>query len=63
MNDTDGGLVEDTYGRGIRVVGDRSGAVRLDLGLTDRMLTPELWDDLDARVRKAFRPELLAEEG
>lgn len=57
---TNGGEVFDTYGRRIGVVGDLSGAVRLDLGLTDRMLTPELWDELDAKVRAAFRPELLA---
>ena len=60
--DTDGGQVSDTYGRGVRVVGDRSGAVRLDLGLTDLMVTPEIWDDLDRKVRAAFRPERLAAE-
>jgi hypothetical protein len=59
--DTDGGAVEDTYGRLVRVVGDRSGAVRLDLGLSDLMVTPEIWADLDRRVRASFRPELLAE--
>jgi hypothetical protein len=57
--DTDHGVVSDTYGRGIRVVGDRSGAVRLDLGLSDLMVTPAIWDDLDQRVRAAFRPALL----
>lgn len=62
QQDTDGGHVEDTYGRRIRVVGDRSGAVRLDLGLSDLMLTPELWAALDAKVRASFRPELLAAE-
>jgi hypothetical protein len=62
MNDIDGGHVTDTYGREVEVVGDRSGAVRLDLGLSDLMFTPELWDALDAKVRAAFRPELLAEE-
>lgn len=61
--DTDQGVVYDTYGRGVRVVGDRSGAARLDLGLTDLMFTPELWADLDRRVRAGFRPELLAETG
>jgi hypothetical protein len=61
--DTDQGTVCDTYGRAVKVVGDRSGAVRLDLGLTDLMLTPAIWDDLDRRVRAAFRPELLAETG
>lgn len=60
--DTNGGEVFDTYGRRIGVVGDRSGAVRLDLGLTDRMLTPELWEALDAKVRASFRPELLGPE-
>jgi hypothetical protein len=59
QQDTNGGEVFDTYGRQIGVVGDRSGAVRLDLGLTDRMLTPELWDELDRKVRATFRPELL----
>jgi hypothetical protein len=54
------GKVEDTYGRQVTVVADRSGAVRLDMGLSDLMFTPELWDDLDRRVRSAFRPELLA---
>jgi hypothetical protein len=33
------------------------------MGLTDLMLTPEIWDDLDRRVRAGFRPELLAEDG
>lgn len=61
--DTDQGVVYDTYGRGVRVAGDRSGAARLDLGLTDLMFTPELWADLDRRVRAGFRPELLAETG
>ena len=61
MNENiDGGEVRDTYGRLIEVVGDLSGAVRLDMGLTDRMLTPELWDELDRKVRASFRPELLA---
>lgn len=57
-----GGAVLDTYERPVHVVGDRSGAVRLDLGPTDRMFTPELWEALDAKVRAAFRPELLAAE-
>jgi hypothetical protein len=61
--DTDHGEVFDTYGRRVGVVGDRSGAVRLDMGLTDLMLTPEIWDDLDRRVRAGFRPGLLAEDG
>jgi hypothetical protein len=60
--DIAGGYVSDTYGREVGVVGDRSGAVRLDLGLSDLMLTPEIWDDLDRKVRAAFRPELLAQE-
>lgn len=60
--DTKGGEVFDTYERRVAVVGDRSGAVRLDFGLTDRMVTPEIWADLDAKVRAAFRPELLAQE-
>jgi hypothetical protein len=59
--DTDGGAVEDTYGRRIGVVGDRSGVVRLDLGVRDLMVTPEIWAELDRKVRAAFRPELLAE--
>jgi hypothetical protein len=58
-DDTDHGTVDDEYGRRVRVVGDRSGAVRLDLGLSDLMLTPEQWDDLDRRVRAALRPERL----
>lgn len=62
QQDTNGGEVFDTYGRRVGVVGDRSGAVRLDLGLTDLMLTPELWEALDAKVRASFRPELLAAE-
>jgi len=60
--DIDGGEVRDTYGRLIEVTGDRSGAVRLDMGLTDRMVTPEIWEELDAKVRASFRPELLAAE-
>jgi hypothetical protein len=64
MNENiDGGEIRDTYGRTIEVTGDRSGAVRLDMGLTDRMVTPEQWDELDRKVRAAFRPELLVEEG
>jgi hypothetical protein len=61
MEDIYGGEVRDTYGRTIEVTGDRSGAVRLDIGLNDRMLTPAMWDELDAKVRAAFRPELLAQ--
>lgn len=61
-DDTTHGTVADTYGREVGVVGDRSGAARLDLGLTDLMFLPEMWDDLDFRVRSAFRPDRLEAE-
>jgi hypothetical protein len=61
--DTDHGVVYDSYGAGIGVTGDRSGAVILSYGFTTRMLTPEVWDELDAKVRAAFRPELLTQDG
>ena len=61
MEDIYGGEVRDTYGRAIEVTGDRSGAVCLGIGLNDRMLTPAMWEELDAKVRAAFRPELLAQ--
>ena len=60
--DTRHGEVYDAYGRRIEVTGDRSGAVRLDMGPADLLLTPEQWDDLDRRVRAAFRPELPAQQ-
>ncbi len=46
MDDMYMGSVEDTYGRDVKVYRDRSGAVRLVMGLTDLMLPEEQWTDL-----------------
>jgi hypothetical protein len=53
--DTEFGAVEDSHGRRVKVVADRSGAVRLDLGLTDLMFTAEQWAELTARGDRAIR--------
>lgn len=49
------GEVEDSYGRRIEVWLDRSGAVKLGLGLTDLMLPRGDWEDLAALGAQALR--------